>query len=219
MLGAAVAWIVARLAVGPAASREDLVRLGYLFEGGIIPALSDLLNHPLRSRRSNLDRGVAIFPGCLGGFMRRLNSAWLSALVAMSAWPPAPGNATPYPQQPRADVHALDRAISGKDRVLERIVADDFIWVRGSGETGGKADFIDALTRSDLSILPYQSSDTLLYSSETLELWTDTNVLRGKDAGLEFVDRHHFADLWEKRDGRWVLVYVQVTRVLSQPAD
>lgn len=119
-------------------------------------------------------------------------------------------------QGPRADVHALDRAISSRDRAtLEHLVAEDLVWVSGSGETGGKADFINALTDAALRISPFEPDNSLLYASDTLELWTGTNTLRGDANGVPFIDRHHFADLWACRGGRWVLVHVQVTRAPS----
>lgn len=110
-------------------------------------------------------------------------------------------------QRPRADVDALDRAISSRDRAtLEHLLGEDLVWVRGSGKTGGKEDFINALTDSDLRISPFTPANGLLYASDTLELWTGINTLRGEANGVAFVDRHPFADLWAFRDGRWDLV-------------
>jgi len=88
----------------------------------------------------------------------------------------------------------LDAAIAAKDEAaLERLIAEDFLWVRGSGAKGDKADFIGALLAA-------------------------TNELRGTADGEPFVDRHRFADHWLWRDGGWRLVYAQVTP-LPETAD
>lgn len=107
---------------------------------------------------------------------------------------------------------AFDAAIAGKDRAaLERLIADDFLWVRGSGVTGDKSAFIGALTAPTLRIDPFHPSEARWIVSGDSALLAATNDLRGTADGVAFVDRHRFADHWLRRDGEWRLVYAQVT--------
>ena len=107
---------------------------------------------------------------------------------------------------------ALDTAIAAKDAAaLEKLIADDFLWVRGSGEKGDKAGFIAALTAPAIKIEPFQPSEARWIVTRDSALLTATNTLRGSADGDAFVDRHRFADHWVWRDGGWRLVLAQIT--------
>ncbi len=107
---------------------------------------------------------------------------------------------------------ALDTAIAAKDEAaLDKLIADDFLWVRGSGEKGDKARFIAALTAPTIRIEPFQPSEARWIVTRDTALLAATNTLRGTADGEAFVDRHRFADHWVWRDGRWHLVYAQIT--------
>lgn len=109
---------------------------------------------------------------------------------------------------------ALDQAIAAKDRTtLEALIADDFLWIRGSGAAGTKANFIAALTANSIRIEPFQPEGVRWFISDDSALITATNTLRGTLGAESFVDRHRYADLWLWRDGKWRLVYAQVTSV------
>ena len=94
---------------------------------------------------------------------------------------------------------------------LEKLIADDFLWVRGSGEKGDKAGFIAALTAPAIKIEPFQPSEARWIVTRDSALLTATNTLRGSADGEAFVDRHRFADHWVWRDGGWRLVLAQIT--------
>lgn len=107
---------------------------------------------------------------------------------------------------------ALDHAIVTKDiDALKSLIADDFAWVRGSGRKGDKDAFIKALTSDDLVIEPFQPAGTRWMVSGASALLTGSNRLMGKAGKEAFVDEHWFADYWQKRQGRWRLVYIQIT--------
>lgn len=124
----------------------------------------------------------------------------------------APGAATP--EGYREAAAAFDAAIAAKDKpTLQRLIADDFLWVRGSGATGDKAAFIAALAAPSIRIEPFQPAAPRWITSGDSALLAATNTLRGRADGAPFVDRHRFADHWLWRGGRWQLVYAQVTPV------
>jgi ketosteroid isomerase-like protein len=109
---------------------------------------------------------------------------------------------------------ALDAAIVAKDEAaLERLLAEDFLWVRGSGAKGDKQAFISALAAPSIRIEPFAPSEARWITSGDSALLAATNRLVGTADGAAFVDRHRFADHWLWRDGAWRLVYIQVTPV------
>lgn len=141
-----------------------------------------------------------------------------AALVFLAACEPGSDQGSPVaataPAGYQEAARQLDAAIAAKDRAaLERLIADDFLWIRGSGVKGDKVGFIDALTAKTIRIDPFRPSDARWFLTEEGALLTATNSLRGVVDGEAFVDHHRFADYWLWRDGRWRLVYAQVTPV------
>lgn len=107
---------------------------------------------------------------------------------------------------------ALDLAIVNGDAAeLERLVADDFLWVRGNGEVAGRAEFISALTNPDLELDPIRTTDPRWFRSQEQALFIGSNRLSGALAGEPVIDQHRFADLWLFEAGEWKLVYAQTT--------
>lgn len=152
--------------------------------------------------------------------MKRLHTA-AAMLLLTAACASASDRAEPAttPAGYREAALALDAAIAAKDEAaLERLIAEDFLWVRGSGAKGDKADFIGALTAPAIRIEPFRASEPRWIISGNSALLAATNELRGTADGEPFVDRHRFADHWLWRDGGWRLVYAQVTP-LPETAD
>lgn len=146
------------------------------------------------------------------GVMMRFAAPALVFLVAAcgSSADPAPPAATP--EGYREAAAAFDAAIAAKDKAaLQRLVAEDFLWVRGSGATGDKAAFVAALTAPSIRIEPFEPAAPRWITSGDSALLAATNTLRGAADGEAFVDRHRFADHWLWRGGTWQLVYAQVT--------
>ncbi len=80
---------------------------------------------------------------------------WIAMLAALAI-----ACAPQTPSLPQSAAAALDVAIVDGDAVkLERLIAADFLWVRGNGEVAGRADFISALTDSDLELDPIRTTD------------------------------------------------------------
>jgi ketosteroid isomerase-like protein len=145
----------------------------------------------------------------------------LLGALAVAAAPGAPQAQEVAPASaPLADVRGLDRAIWEKDGdSLQRLLADDMVWVSGSGLVRGKQAFIENLTGEALVIAPFAPEQTRLYQSPTLEVWTGQNAMVGTSDGESFIDRHRFVDVWEKQGDEWRLVYIQVTRLPAEPND
>lgn len=146
--------------------------------------------------------------------MIRLGAPALFLLMTGCSDARVPANPAATPTGYREAAAALDTAIAAKDEAaLQRLIADDFLWIRGSGAKGDKDAFIGALTAPSIRIEPFQPSEARWIVADRTALLTATNTLRGTAGGEAFVDRHRYADHWLWRGGAWRLVYAQVTPV------
>jgi len=118
----------------------------------------------------------------------------------------------------RAFADAFDAAQIAQDRAaLERMVADDLVFIDGSGRRYGKAFFIDGwtgvdddydpVTLKDRVILPI-GADAGLASAET--------VVSGRSAGKPFRVRIRFTDIFRRRGDTWQATYIHVTRMAPE---
>ncbi|WP_165356584.1 nuclear transport factor 2 family protein [Sphingosinicella sp. BN140058] len=144
-------------------------------------------------------------------------SAALSWAVPVAASAPAP--ASPMERELLAFADRFDRAQLTKDRAaLETMVADDLVFVEGSGRRSGKAAFIlgwmgpderyDPIVLVDRVVVPL-GPDAGIVGAET--------ILRGVSAGKPFSSHFRFADTFKRVRGRWQVVHIQVTRIPAPP--
>ncbi len=94
------------------------------------------------------------------------------------------------------------------------MVADDLVFITGDGERQAKADFIDGwtapgdkfdpITLVDRAVRPL-GPDAGLVSAET--------TLSGTSGGQRFSSRFRFSDTFERTNGQWQAVHIQVTRI------
>lgn len=141
-------------------------------------------------------------------------------LIALAALVlPAPGHAlaAPLPADLAAAAHAYDQAqVRGDRAALERLVADDYVLVNGAGAVQSKAQMI-----ADY-VAPGFKLDPFTIAAPVEKVLGDTALLGGRvemtgtDGGQRFALAVRFVDTWARRDGRWRVVYSQVTRI-AQP--
>ena len=145
----------------------------------------------------------------------------LAAATLLLTAAPA-GASSPYrglPADLEAAVEAYDAAQVNGDRAeLERLVADDYVLVSGGGVRQGKAQLIADYLAPGFKLDPFTIEEPVQ------QVWgTDSAILGGRvdmqgtDGGRRFRVMVRFADVWARRDGRWRVVYSQVTRVPAQP--
>lgn len=139
------------------------------------------------------------------------------ALLFAAAWLTLPATALAGPpvEQLKALAHQADEAqIHGDRAVLDQLVADDFAMVGGSGARGDKAHLIGLFTDPQVTLEPYEPSEAFL-----IPLGDEAAVLGGKvtmkglDHGKPYSQTFRYADTWLKRNGRWQVVYTQVTNI------
>ena len=112
-----------------------------------------------------------------------------------------------------AAVHGYDKAqVDGDRKQLERWLADDYLLVNSSGATETKAQLIADYTAPGFDLEPFTVEQPVE------KVWKDGAVMggiatiRGTDGGQRYEMRLRFADIWAKRNGRWQVIYTQVSK-------
>ena len=110
---------------------------------------------------------------------------------------------------------AFDRAQLAKDgAALDRMVADDLVFIDGSGKRQGKKEFIQGWTVPGDSFQPI-----ILHDRSVVMLGPDAGVvgaetsLRGVSGGEAFVSHFRFADTFRRTGAGWQAAHIQVTRM------
>jgi ketosteroid isomerase-like protein len=143
----------------------------------------------------------------------------LPALLLLAAPPSVAAAAAAPAEDSRASLvafaDAFDRAQLAKDgAALEQMVADDLVFIDGSGKRQGKKDFIagwiapgdrfDPITLKDRTVLPL-GPDAGVVGAET--------ILSGVSGGESFTSHFRFADTFRRVGGTWQAAHIQVTRI------
>jgi hypothetical protein len=145
---------------------------------------------------------------------RRPVAAILAMMIAAGGLFASTANAAPVlpPDLARAAAD-YDRAqIKSDGAELNRLLADDYTLVNGGCEIYTKAQFVADSTKPGSTMEPYE------VEHEINKVWADGAVLSGEvnlkgvDGGKPYTARARFADIWRKRDGKWQVVFTEVTR-------
>jgi ketosteroid isomerase-like protein len=106
-----------------------------------------------------------------------------------------------------------DRAQCAGDRpALERLLADDYVLVNGTAETENKEQLISDFTDPKFKLNPF------VVENPQHILWQDGATLSGEvhltgsSEGHSFQAHIRYVDVWRLRNGRWQVVFTQVTR-------
>lgn len=113
----------------------------------------------------------------------------------------------------RAASQAFDDAqLHGDRAALERFLAPDFVFVRGSGKVTDRREFIATFTDGTLKLEPFTITNRVFIGlGADAGIMAAEGTMRGTANGKPFVDHFRYADTFLRRDGRWRVVYVQVT--------
>ena len=130
----------------------------------------------------------------------------LSLLLAAAA-------AAAIPADLAAAVHGYDQAqIRGNKAELERWLADDYLLVNSSGQIETKAQLIADYTAPGFKIEPFTIEQPVEKAWGDGAVMGGIATLRGTDGGKRYEVRLRFADTWAKRNGRWQVIYTQVSK-------
>lgn len=160
-------------------------------------------NRSKRGRIWQLDR-LAVSEGMIRA-LPLLAAALAAAPIAAQ---PTEGNA-----EIRAAAQAFDDAqVHGDRATLEAMLAPDFLFVRGSGRIGDRHDFIAGFTDPKSKLEPFVITDRLFVRvSPDVAIVGGEAWVKGSDAGKKFADHFRYSDTFVRRDGRWTVIYTQVT--------
>jgi hypothetical protein len=102
----------------------------------------------------------------------------------------------------------------GDRATMERYLASDMVFVRGSGVVADRTAFLAAFTVPDQKIEPFviEHPIAIRLADEAVIIGGEV-TLRGTEGGEAFSEHIRFADTYQLRDGRWQVVYVQVTMI------
>ena len=137
----------------------------------------------------------------------------LCACHPSAAGPVAPA-ADPIPVV-KAAATEFDHAQLVRDRAtIDRYLAADFVFVRGAGVVSDRNAFLAAFTDPKTHLEPFTIEHPVaLRLADTCVLIGGEATLRGTDDGQPFAEHIRYADIFQLRDGRWQVVYTQVTMV------
>ncbi|HET9624346.1 MAG TPA: nuclear transport factor 2 family protein [Kofleriaceae bacterium] len=141
-------------------------------------------------------------------------SLLLPALAACAPAPAHPATAD-LVAEVRAAAAAFDDAqLHGDRATLDRFLAADFVFIRGAGVVADRAAFLAAFSDPDQRFEPFEIVDRrAIVLGDAAVLIGGEATIRGTAHGAPFQDHFHYADIFQRRDGRWQVVYTQVTPI------
>lgn len=140
----------------------------------------------------------------------------LAVLVAGSAPAQAPDSNAAI----RAVAQAFDDAqVHGDGAALDRLLAPDLLFVRGSGRVGDRKDFIESFANPRTKLEPLVITDRLfLRVSPDVAVVGGEAWVKGVDDGRPLAEHFRYSDTLAKREGRWLVVYTQMTGLPAKRA-
>jgi len=120
----------------------------------------------------------------------------------------------------KADEAELTRLSNNWDKVIvakqEKAIADnmaeDFRIIDGHGNVENKAQFVAGVMDAKLTIDPYTVEDFEIRFYGDVALLSGRTLMTGTYDGEKFTSNYRYIDIYAKRDGKWRIVSVQITR-------
>lgn len=113
-----------------------------------------------------------------------------------------------------AQADAWDKAIVRKDRAaIEQNMAEDFRQIDGAGNVESKTSFVHGLLSADLQIDPYVVEDFDVRVYGDVALLSGRTRMSGRHQGTPFRSHYRYIDVYVRRQGKWKIVSVQISRI------
>jgi len=110
--------------------------------------------------------------------------------------------------------HEYDEAQVHSDKAaLERLLADDYVLHNSGGQRQDKTSFIADQIAPGYKLEPFVVEEKVEKVMGDAALLGGVARARGTAGGEAFDVKLRFVDIWQKRNGRWVVVMSQATRV------
>lgn len=110
--------------------------------------------------------------------------------------------------------HDYDQAQVTSNRAeLERLIADDYRLHNSAGQVQDKASFIADQVAPGYRLEPFTVEEKVEKFMGDAAILGGVARARGTSGGQPYDVTLRFIDIWQKRNGRWVVVMSQATRV------
>jgi len=110
--------------------------------------------------------------------------------------------------------HDYDQAQVTSNRAeLERLIADDYRLHNSAGQVQDKASFIADQVAPGYRLEPFTVEEKVEKLMGDAAILGGVARARGTSGGQPYDVTLRFIDVWQKRNGRWVVVMSQATRV------
>jgi hypothetical protein len=110
--------------------------------------------------------------------------------------------------------HDYDQAQVTSNRAeLERLIADDYRLHNSAGQVQDKASFIADQVAPGYRLEPFTVEEKVEKVMGDAAILGGVARARGTSGGQPYDVTLRFIDVWQKRNGRWVVVMSQATRV------
>ena len=100
---------------------------------------------------------------------------------------------------------------------LQRLIADDYRLQNSSGAVQDKASFIADQLAPGYRLDPFKIEQPVEKVMGDVALLGGVATVSGTSEGQPYKVRLRFVDVWQKRGGRWVVVFSQATRAPQNP--
>lgn len=149
--------------------------------------------------------------------MRRIYGTLIASLLVSSVFASAPLPNDKLPPDLLKASQEYDKAqLTNDGAALTRLLGDDLVLISSSGRTESKAEFISDSTSPGFKIEPFTILEPVHKVMGETAILGGVVMLKGIADGKPFAQRMRFSDFWQKRNGRWQVVYIQVTRLPNE---
>ena len=107
-------------------------------------------------------------------------------------------------------------SLKGDAATLDKLLADDYIWIDSVGMTRTKADALEGFKSGKLKYEALEFSDIKVRVYGDTALVNATANSKGHFGDREFSGQYRNVRVWVKRKGQWQIVSFQATRVAQQ---
>lgn len=107
----------------------------------------------------------------------------------------------------------FDATVSGDVAALERLIADDLIYLHSTGRVDTKRSFIDSLAARGLPYRAFGVEEQQVRMLGDAGIISAVILLTQRGADGEHSHRSRCSTVWARRDGRWQQVFWQATRL------
>jgi hypothetical protein len=112
----------------------------------------------------------------------------------------------------RTRLHAL---VDADTATARRLIASDFQLINPGGQTSTRDEYLDALRTGDIDYLVFQPASPIAVrvSGDSAALRFQVNFDLVVGGGLRLTHKAWISELYERRAGRWQIVWEQATAI------